>query len=164
MSKYTSMPEKAMAPHSSTLAWSLEGCSPWGHYELDTTEQLHFHFSLSCIGEGNGNPLQCSCLKNPRDGGAWWAAVCRAAQSQTERKQFSSSSSSIPACSSVINNKPECVQFAQEQHRPLSSLIKATGINLKFNIQLLQSNLHSISCYMQCQKYLMTFCFLGIKV
>ena len=47
------------------------GCSPWGRKELDMTEQLHFHFSLSCIGEGNGNPLQCSCLENPRDGGAW---------------------------------------------------------------------------------------------
>ena len=53
---------------------SLVGCSPWGRWELDTTEHLHFHFSLSCIGEGNGNPLQCSCLENPRDGGAWWAA------------------------------------------------------------------------------------------
>ena len=50
------------------------GCSPWGGEESDTTEQLHFHFSLSCIGEGKGNPLQCSCLENPRDGGAWWAA------------------------------------------------------------------------------------------
>ena len=65
--------EKAMAPHSSTLAWkihgwrSLVGCSPWGRTESDTTERLHFHFSLSCIGEGNGNPLQCSCLDNPRD-------------------------------------------------------------------------------------------------
>ena len=64
-----------MAPHSITLAWkihgrrSLVGCSPWGLQESDTTEQLHFHFSLSCIGEGNGNPLQCSCLENPRDGG-----------------------------------------------------------------------------------------------
>ena len=64
--------EKAMAPHSSTLAWkihgqrSLVGCSPWGRQESDTTEQLHFHFSLSCIGEGNGNPLQYSCLENPR--------------------------------------------------------------------------------------------------
>ena len=45
------------------------------------TERLHFHFSLSCIGEGNGNPLQCSCLENPRDGGAWWAAVYGVAQS-----------------------------------------------------------------------------------
>ena len=50
-------------------AWSLVGCSPWGHEESDTTERLHFHFSLSCIGEGNGNPLQRSCLENPRDGG-----------------------------------------------------------------------------------------------
>ena len=69
-------PEKAMAPHSSTLAWKIPwteepvGCSPWGRYESDTTERLHFHFSLSCIGEGNGNPLQCSCLDNPRDRGA----------------------------------------------------------------------------------------------
>ena len=57
--------------------------SPWGLEESDRTERLHFHFSLSCIGEGNGNPLQYSCLENPRDGGAWWAAVCGAAQSQT---------------------------------------------------------------------------------
>ena len=57
------------------------------------TEQLHFHFSLSCIGEGNGNPLQCSCLQNPRDGGAWWASVYGVAQSQTRLKQLSSSSS-----------------------------------------------------------------------
>ena len=57
------------------------------------TERLHFDFSLSCIGEGNGNPLQCSCLENPRDGGAWWAAVCRVAQSRTQLKRLSSSSS-----------------------------------------------------------------------
>ena len=63
-----------ISPHSSTVSWkipwwrSLEGCSSWGHWGSDTTEQLHFHFSLSCIGEGNGNPLQCSCLENPRDG------------------------------------------------------------------------------------------------
>ena len=49
------------------------GCSPWGRYESDTTEQLHFHFSLSCIGEGNGNPFQCSCPENPRAGGTWWS-------------------------------------------------------------------------------------------
>ena len=61
------------------------GCSPWGREELDTTELLHFHFSVSCIGEGNGNPLQFSCLENPRDWGAWWAAVCGVAQSWTVR-------------------------------------------------------------------------------
>ena len=62
---------------------SLVRYSPWGHKESDTTERLQFHFSLSCIGEGNGNPLQCSCLENPRDGGAWWAAVYGVAQSRT---------------------------------------------------------------------------------
>ena len=62
---------------------SLVGCSPWGRNQSDTTEQLHFHFSLSCIGEGTGNTLQCSCLENPRDGGAWWAAVYGVTQSRT---------------------------------------------------------------------------------
>ena len=62
---------------------SLVGCSPWGCWESDTAERLHFHFSLSCIGEGNGNPLQGSCLENPRDGGAWWAAVYGVTQSRT---------------------------------------------------------------------------------
>ena len=64
------------------------GCSSWGLEEWDTTEQRHFHLSLSCIGEGNGNPLQCSYLENPRDGGAWWAAVHRAAKSQTRLSDF----------------------------------------------------------------------------
>ena len=72
---------------------SLAGCSPWGRWELDTTQWLHFHFSLSCIGEGKGNPLQCSCLENPRDGGAWGAAVYGVAQSRTRLKRLSSSSS-----------------------------------------------------------------------
>ena len=73
---------------------SLEGCSPWGREESDTTERLPFHFSLSCIGEGNGNPLQYSCLENPRDGGAWWAAVSGVTQSRTWLKWLNSSSSS----------------------------------------------------------------------
>ena len=72
---------------------SLVGYSPWGREELDTTERLHFHFSLSCIGEGNGNPLQCSCLENPRDGGAWWAAIYGVTQNRTWLKRISSSSS-----------------------------------------------------------------------
>ena len=81
-----------MAPHSSTLAWKI----PWmeepgrlqsmGSKESDTTERLPFHDSLSCIGEGNGNPLQCSCLENPRDGGAWWAAAHGVAQRRTRLK------------------------------------------------------------------------------
>ena len=71
------------------------GCSPWGRWESDTTAHLHFHFSLSCTGGGNGNPLQCSCLENPRNGGAWWAAVCGVARSRTRLKGLSSSSSSF---------------------------------------------------------------------
>ena len=146
---YNHLVEKAMATHSSTLAWkipwteepgrlqsmgslgvghdwatslslftsmhwkrkwqaipvflpgeshgwrSLVGCSLWGHKESDTTERLHFDFSLPCIEEGNGNPLQCSCLRNPTDGGAWWAAIYGATQSWTQLKWLSSSSSII---------------------------------------------------------------------
>ena len=84
-------PTPALLPGKSHGRRSLVGCSPWGCQESDTTEQLHFHFSLSFIGEGNGNPLQCSCLENPRDGGAWWAAVCGVAQSWTRLKWLSSS-------------------------------------------------------------------------
>ena len=70
-----------------THGWrSLVGRSPQGGEESDTTERLHFHFSLSCIGEGNGNPLQCSCLENPRGGGAWWDAVYGVTQSQRRLK------------------------------------------------------------------------------
>ena len=92
--------EKAMARHSSTLAWKI----PWseepgrlqsmGHEESDTTEWLHFHFSLSCTGDGNSNPLQYFCLENPRDRGTWWAAIYGVTQGRTRLKQLSSSSSS----------------------------------------------------------------------
>ena len=87
-----------MAPHSSTLAWKIPwteepgGLQSMGSLRVsDMTERLHFHFSLSCIGEGNGNPLLCSCLENPRDGGAWWAAVSGVAQCRTRLKRLSSS-------------------------------------------------------------------------
>ena len=83
------LPGKSHGPRS------LVGCSSWGLEESDTTEWLHFHFSLSCIGEGNGNPLQYSCLENPRDGRAWWAAIHGVAQSRTRLKRLSSSSSSL---------------------------------------------------------------------
>jgi len=76
-------PTPVLLPGKSHGQRSLVGCSPWGSEESDTTERLHFDFSLSCIGEGNGNPLQCSCLENPRDGGAWWTAVYGVAQSRT---------------------------------------------------------------------------------
>ena len=85
---------KAMAPHSSALAWKI----PWteepgrlqsmGLLRVGHNKRLHFHFSLSCIGEGNGSPLQCSCLENPRDGAAWWAAVHGVAKSQTRLNAF----------------------------------------------------------------------------
>ena len=80
-------PTPVLLPGKSHGRRSLVGCSPWGRQELDTTERLHFHFSFSCIGEGNGNPGQCSCLENPRDGGAWWAAVYGVTQSRTRLKQ-----------------------------------------------------------------------------
>ena len=101
-----------MAPHSSTLLpgkshgrRSLVGFSPWSRQESDTTEQLHFLFSLSCIGEGNGNPLQYSCLENPRDEAAWWAAVYGDAESRTRLKQLSSSSSKVILLSVQYNFK-----------------------------------------------------------
>ena len=88
-------PTPVLLPGKSHGWKSLVGCSPWGRKELDTTERLHFHFLFSCTGEGNGNPLQCSCLENPRDGGAWWAAVYGVAQSRTWLKWLSSSSKSF---------------------------------------------------------------------
>ena len=88
-------PTPVLLPGKSHGRRSLIGCSPWGREESDTTERLYFDFSLSCIGEGNGNPLQCSCLKNPRDGGAWWAAIDGVTQSRTRLKRLSSSSSRV---------------------------------------------------------------------
>ena len=85
-------PTPVLLPGKSHGQRSLVGCSPWGRWKSDMTERLHFHFSISCIGEGNGNPLQYSCLENPRDGRAWWTAVYGVAQSQTRLKRLSSSS------------------------------------------------------------------------
>ena len=86
-------PAPVLLPGKSHGRRSLVECSPWGRRESDSTEQLHFHFSLSCFGEGNGNPLQCSCLENLRGGGAWWAAIYEVSQSRTQLKRLSSSSS-----------------------------------------------------------------------
>ena len=85
-------PTLVLLPGNSHGWRSLVGCSPWGREESDTTERLPFHFSLSCVGEGNGNPFPCSCLENPRDGGAWWATVYGVAQSWTRLTRLSSSS------------------------------------------------------------------------
>ena len=115
-----------MAPYSSTLAWKI----PWteepgrlqsmGWLRVDTTEKLHFHFSLSCIGGGNGNPLQCSCLENPRGRGAWWAAVYGVTQSRTQLKQLSSSSSRVSSHVPSWNNQtvtgPQCLVSWRSKH------------------------------------------------
>ena len=98
-------PTPVLLPGKSHGWRSLVGCNLWGREESDTTKRLHFHFSLSCIGEGNGNPFQCSCLENPRDRGAWWAAIYGVAQSRTQLKRLSSSSSApnLDACLKHMN-------------------------------------------------------------
>ena len=125
-----------MATHSNTLAWKI----PWmeesgrllsiGLLRVGHDERLHFHFSLSCVGEGNGNPLQCSCLENPRDGGAWWAAVYGVTQNQTRLKRLSSSSSSSKwsKCINYLQNKNKLLQG--ENVTEASSSID-TSCNLK---------------------------------
>ena len=103
-------PTPLLLPRKSHGRRSLEGRSPWGCWGSDTTERLHFHFSLSCTGEGNGNPLQYSCLENPRDGGAWWAAVYGVAQNWTRLKQLSSSNRTfVYAVIAVLNVFPSFV-------------------------------------------------------
>ena len=109
-------PTPVLLPGKSHGWRSLVGCSPWGRKESDTTERLHFDFSFSCIGEGNGNPLQCSCLENPRDGGAWWAAVYGVAQGRTRLKRLSSSSSSWRG------SRQRAVVMANHQRRPQTLL------------------------------------------
>ena len=113
---------------------SLEGCSPWGRWGSDTTERLHFHFSLSCIGEGNGSPFQCSCLENPRDGGAWWTTVYGVAQSWTRLKWLSSSSSiqvHVQLSHSVVSDSLRL--HGLQDARPITnarSLLKLTSSEL----------------------------------
>ena len=96
-------PTPVLLPGKSHGRRSPVGCSPWGRWELGMTERLHFHFSLSCIGEGNGNPLQCSCLENPRDGGAWWAAVSGVAQSRTRLSDLAAAAALSVIIGSVLS-------------------------------------------------------------
>ena len=114
-------PTPVLLPGKSHGRGSLVGCSPWGCYKSDTTERLHFHFSLSCIGEGDGNPLQCSCLESPRDGGAWWAAVYGVAQSRTRLKWLSSSSSTEVQCTHREVHRCACWQRFPRDHTCVSS-------------------------------------------
>ena len=103
--------QAVLLPGESHGQRSLVGCSPWGCQESDMTERLPFHFSLSYIGEGNGNPLQCSCLENPRDGGVWWAAIFGVSQSRTQLKQLSSSSSPFNKRNILLYSLTGEVQF-----------------------------------------------------
>ena len=112
-------PTPVLLPGKSHGQKSLVGCSLWGWEESDTTERLHFPFSLSCTGEGNGNPLRCSCLENPRDDGAWWAAVCGVAQSRTRLKRLRSSSSKGGQWDSTSPAPPQPA-FASPLCSPLS--------------------------------------------
>ena len=114
-------PTPVLLPGKSHGWRSLEGCSPWGRWGSDTTERLPFHFSLSCIGERNGNPLQCSCLENPRDGGAWWAAVYGVAQSWTRLKWLSNTS--------MAESEEELKSFLMKVK------VESEKVGLKLNIQ-----------------------------
>ena len=111
-------PTPVLLPGKSHGWRSLVGCSPWGREESDMTERLDFNFSLSGFGEGNGSPLQCSCLENPRDGGAWWAAVYGVTQNRTRLKRLSSSSSSsssshpaLPQTSPEVSSDVICLRW-----------------------------------------------------
>ena len=134
-------PTPALLPGKSHGRRSLVGCSPWGHEESDTTERLHFHFSLSCIGEENGNPLQCSCLENPRDRGASWASVYGVAQSQTQLKWLSSSSNSGPQTRNSILSLPVL-------------LLAALGPSLAWLMPLLPAAPVPKVCRRQCSRIL----------
>ena len=105
------------ARKSTAIAYA--GVQSVGPLRVGHTEQLHFPFSLSCIGEGNGNPLQCSCLENPGDGGAWWAAVYGVAQSRTQLKRLSSSSS-------LASIKKKKKSFAQGPQRSSGLILNFT--------------------------------------
>ena len=100
-------PTPVLLPGKSHGWRNLVGCSPWGRWELDTTQWLHFHFSLSCIGEGNGNPLQCSCLENPRDGGDWCAAALPSLGSHRVRHDWSDSAAAATAAAAAAGNSSE---------------------------------------------------------
>ena len=134
-------PPPVLLPGKSHGRRSLVGCSPRGRKESDTTERLHFHFSLSCIGGGNGNPLQCSCLENPRDGEAWWAAICGVAQSRTWLKRLSSSSIGISLNFRWFPSSV-CLSHLRNRNRKWKSIINYS----------LQWNCHSLVTQMSYQQ------------
>ena len=112
-------PTPVLLPGRSHGRRSLVGCSPWGREESHRTERLHFHFSLSCIGEGNGSPLQCSCLENPRDGGAWWAAVCGVAKSRARLSDSAAAAAAayyLPYGYINLHSHPQCKSVPFSSH------------------------------------------------
>ena len=128
-------PTPVLLPGKSHGRRGLVGCSPWSRQESDTTERRHFHFSLSCIGEGNGNPLQCSCQENPRDRGAWWAAVSGVAQSRTRLKRLSSSSSSSSNMHRRLHQIIAEYTFLSSDYRTFSKIHHI--LNQKINLRIL---------------------------
>ena len=138
-------PTPVLLPGKSHGWRSLVGCSPWGHWGSDTTELLHFHFSLSCTGEGNGNPLQCSCLENSRDGGAWWAAVYGVTQSRTQLKWLSSSRvSGTHPWAQFLKGKIEDISYSvvgilsSMNFEQITLFSTATILSAKFQSELLR--------------------------
>ena len=126
-------PTPVLLPRKSHGRRSLVGCSPWGREESDTIEQLHFHFSLSCIGEGNGNPLQCSCLENPRDSEAQWAAVYGVAQSQTRLKRLSSTGCFLPYFTKLCVS----IQFSSYFcHHTKQIVIQSNILSINYNLNI----------------------------
>ena len=150
-------PTPVLLPGKSHGRRSLVGCSPWGREESDTTERLHFHFLLSCIGEGNGNPFQCSCLENLRDGRA---AVYGVTQSQTGLKRLSSSSSSIIKL--IVNSYLETQSLLQNN---LYQIYQSAIIVLR-NCLLFIERLHSgtmlLSLYNSTAKVIWLFPLISI--
>ena len=134
-------PTPVLLPGKSHGRRSLVGCSPRGRWGSDTTERLHFHFSLSCIGEGNGNTLQSSCLENPRDGRAWWAAVYGVTQGWTRLKRLSSSSSKL-----LLSSKHN------EILRQAATFINLENIMLSERSQLQKATYGMIPCMWKDQK------------
>ena len=136
-------PTPVLLPRKSHGWRSLLGCHPWGREESDTTERLHFHFSLSCIGEGNGNPLQCSCLKNPRDGRAWWTAVYGVSQSRTRLMQLSSSSSKGYKLKAKFSSTL-CIMIFSTKQGMLDMQVLCTFI---------EQSLYSVGCWHKQESY-----------
>ena len=156
-------PTPVLLPGKSHGQRSLVGCSPWGRWGSDTTERLHFHFSLSCIGEGHGNPLQCSCLENPRDGGAWWAAVYGVAQNRKRLKWLSSSSSQF-----WLKSPGQYYLTGINRIFTWNPLSHSTSHYLSFQVLVLCINFFLLDLSIMCPKYsgrysLVTFGWSGFR-